>query len=116
MGVKYITITEFDEFYGLKPFGIGNILTCIKESSDPFDPKVMKVILPYIGTIGFVANTKESTIGGTTSASRIFHYVRKKFFVRVLFTCECGIICKLEDEDTDVIENEIIQQAALTVE
>lgn len=116
MADKYITVTGFTDFYGIKPFGLGNILTCVKVSSDPFDAEVIKVVLPYIGTVGYVANTNETTIIGTIIASRIFHLVRQKFFARVLFCCDCGIICKIEDDDTQKIEDELLQQIALTVE
>lgn len=63
--------------------------------------------MPYIGTVGYVANSPNTVAGGTMSAGRIYDHVRKKFYARVMFTTSSKIICKLEEYKPEVFEKEI---------
>ncbi len=107
---KYITITGFNHYYGKQPFSIGNVIKCIKEESNQYDSEAIKAVMPYIGTVGYVANSPITVAGGTMSAGRIFDHVRKKFYVRVMFTTSSKIICKLEEYKPDLFEKEIQTQ------
>lgn len=107
---KYITITGFNHYYGKQPFSIGNIIKCIKEESNQYDSEAIKAVLPYIGTVGYIANSTYTVAGGTMSAGRIYDHVRKKFYVRVMFTTASKIICKLEDYKPDLLEKELQNQ------
>jgi len=85
MDGKYITITGFNHYYGLEPFKIGNLIRCCKETDNSFDGEAIKAVLPYIGTVGYIANSPNTVAGGTMSAGRIYDNVEDKFYVRVFF-------------------------------
>lgn len=104
---RYITITGFHHYYGKQPFSIGNIMKCMKEESNPYDAEAIKVVLPYIGTVGYVANSPTTVAGGTMSAGRVYDHVRKKFYARVMFTTATKIICKLEEYKPELFEKEL---------
>lgn len=110
----YVTLTGFANYYGKKPFSVGNVLICEKDPSNKYDSEAIAARLPIIGTVGFIANSTHNTAGGTMSAGRIYDKVENKFYVRVMFTTQSKIICRVEDGDSDVLEKEI--QAQMTKE
>ena len=110
MGEMYVTVTGFSHYYNKKPFSIGNVLICTKEPSNKYDSEAIAVRLPIIGQIGYLANSSYNTAGGTMSAGRIYDKVEDKFYVRVMFTTQSKIICRVEDGDNDAFEKEIQAQ------
>lgn len=91
----FVTITGFKFYYGLKPFEIGRKFECIKEVDNPYDKEAIRVELPIIGTVGYIANSPNTRANGTHSAGRIYDKVPKKFKVRVLFTTFTKVICEV---------------------
>ena len=75
----FITITGFQHYYGLEPFKIGNLIRCAKEPGNPYDSDAIRAFLPYIGKVGYIANSPQTKAGGTESASRIYERVPKRF-------------------------------------
>ena len=86
----YVTVTGFANYYHKKPFAIGNVL--------------------IIGKVGYIANSPASIAGGTLSAGRIYDKVEDKFFVRVMFTTQSKVICKVEENSGGILEKEIQTQ------
>ena len=68
------------------------------------------VFLPYIGKVGYIANSPQTKAGGTESASRIYERVPKRFYVRVLFTTCTKIICRVEFGDMSDLNAELKSQ------
>ena len=106
----FVTITGFKHYYGLEPFKIGNLIRCIKEPSNPYDSDAIRAFLPYIGKVGYIANSPQTKAGGTESASRIYERVPKRFYVRVLFTTCTKIICRVEFGDMSDLNAELESQ------
>ena len=106
----YVTITGFSYHFGKLPFSIGNILLCEKDPSNRYDSEAITVRLPIIGTIGSIANSTKTVAGGTMSAGRIYDKVGDKFYIRVMFTTQSKIICRVEEGDEDIFEKEIQSQ------
>lgn len=106
----YVTVTGFSHYYGKNPFSIGNILICTKEPSNKMDSEAIVVRLPILGKVGYVSNSPYNTAGGTISAGRLYDKVKDTFYIRVMFTTNSKIICKIEKGDTDMLEKEIQKQ------
>lgn len=110
MGDMYVTVTGFARYYGKKPFSVGNVLICEKDTSNKYDSEAIIVRLPIIGAVGYIANSIQYIAGGTMSAGRIYDKVEDKFYVRVMFTTQSKIICRVETGDEDAFEQEIQAQ------
>ncbi len=107
----YVTITGFKHYYGLAPFRIGNLIRCSKEPNNPHDPDAIRCFLPQIGTVGYVANSPSTAAGGTLSAGRIYDRVPGRFYVRVCFTTQTKIICKVDlDAPVKALNRELERQ------
>ena len=99
----YITVTGFSHYYSLKPFSIGNLVMCRKDGGNPYDPDAIKVCMPLLGTVGFIANSIDTIAGGTMCAGRIYDKVPDIFYAKVLFTTRTKVICEvLEGDEEDV--------------
>ena len=96
MKEKFVTITGFKHYYGLTPFAIGNVVKCIKELENPYDSEAIKVTMPMIGKVGYVANSPDTIANGAMSAGRVYDHVKNQFYVRVMFTTHTKVICKIE--------------------
>ncbi|MGF6907674.1 HIRAN domain-containing protein [Fusobacterium sp. PH5-44] len=105
----FITVTGFKYYYGIKPFVINRIVTLKKEPENCYDREAISVSIPYLGKIGYVANSIESIANGTMSSGRIYDHVGNKFFARIMFTTYTKIICKIEPYSPE-LEKEMIKQ------
>lgn len=110
MEEMYVTVTGFANYYHKKPFAIGNVLVCVKEPSNKYDSEAITVKLPIIGKVGYIANSPATIAGGTVSAGRIYDKVEDTFFIRVMFTTQSKIICRIEENTDGVLEKEIQTQ------
>ena len=110
MADMYVTVTGFAHYYHKKPFAINNVLICVKEPSNKLDSEAIAVRIPIIGTVGYIANSIYSMAGGTMSAGRIYDKVEDKFYIRVMFTTQSKIICRVETDAPDALEKEIQAQ------
>lgn len=109
MNEKYITITGFNNYYGKRPFRIGGILLCEKQPENSFDSEAIACVKPYVGRVGYVANSPETVADGTMSAGRVYDKVDRKFYVRVLFATKTKVICCVMDDPADA-EAELFEQ------
>ena len=106
----FVTITGFQHYYGREPFQIGNLIRCAKEPGNPYDSDAIRAFLPYIGKVGYIANSPDTRAGGTESASRIYDRVPKRFYIRVLFTTFTKVICRVERGDMNALNREFERQ------
>lgn len=106
----YVTITGFHNYYGMQPFAIGNLIRCRKEPDNRFDCEAIKCTLPMLGTVGYVANSVGTVACGTMSAGRIYDRVEERFYVRVMFTTNSKVICRVERGERTRLEQELEEQ------
>ncbi len=104
--VHFITITGIDHYYGKTPFEIGRIARLSKEPENPHDPEAIRVELPVIGTIGYVANSTNTVYRGTASAGRIYDKMGDYAFARVFFvTHSSAIALVLSPDEVEEIDS-----------
>lgn len=94
----YFTVVGFSRYYDLKPFRIGALIRCKKEPENNYDGEAIRVSLPVIGTVGYIANSPSTMAGGTMSAGKLGAYVDDKFHGRVMFTTRTKVICRVETD------------------
>ena len=103
--VHFITVTGIDHYYGKTPFEIGRITKIVKEPDNPHDSEAIRVELPFIGNVGYVANSANTVYRGTASAGRIYDKIGDYAYARVFFVTHSSVIALLlspgEVEDGD---------------
>lgn len=103
----YITITGTDRYYGRKPFKIGHLVRLVKDTDNEYDAEAIKVILPHIDTIGYVANSVETVCTGTFSAGRLYDKMEDEAYAEILFITPSSVIAQVlppEDSDDSLFE------------
>lgn len=106
MEERYVTIVGIDHYYGKKPFSVGDLVLLVKEPDNEADGEAVRVQLPRIGTVGYVANSPSTVARGTQSAGRIHESFGEAVFARVCFVTRGDVIARLEpgvEEVGDVV-------------
>jgi hypothetical protein len=98
----YITVTGLDHYLGTKPFRTGRVVKLIKDEGNAYDAEAIRVELPFLDTVGHVANSTDTVYDGTASAGRVYDKIGPCAYARVLFITPSGVIAQiLQDEDAE---------------
>jgi hypothetical protein len=106
MDERFVTIVGIDHYYGKKPFAVGDLVLLAKEPDNENDAEAVRVLLPRLGTVGYVANSPSTVARGTQSAGRIHDSFGAAVFARILFVTRGEVIARLEpgiEEAVDVL-------------
>lgn len=95
----FVTITGIDHYYGKKPFEIGRIVKLIKDKDNEYDKEAIAVYLPFIETIGYVANSTNTVYDGTISAGRLYDKIDDYAYARVMFVTHTSVIALVLDKE-----------------
>lgn len=69
----------------------------VKEPDNQFDKEAIKVELPGLGKIGYVANSYKTVIGDSYSAGRIYDKIGDTAVGIVKYILDAGIVCELKE-------------------
>ena len=99
----FITITGGNNYFGKAPFKVGRIFKLEKEPDNDFDCEAIKATLPYIGTVGYVANSIHTVYEGTHSAGRLYDKFEDCTYAEIIVITHSSVIAKVlpDDEVTD---------------
>ena len=106
MSTMFVTITGIHHYYGDKPFEIGRVVRLVKEPENGHDDDAIRVELPFIETIGYVANSTSTVYRGTYSAGRIYDKIEDAAFAEVAFITHSSVIAAvLPPEDVEKMKS-----------
>ena len=103
----YVTVTGQSYYLGMRPFGVGRVVRLSKEPENRYDAEAIRVQVPYLGTVGYVANSTATVFRGTESAGRIYDKIGAVCFAEVEFITGEGVIARLMEEDEDTGPEEL---------
>ena len=107
MGKNYfITITGINHYFDQKPFEIGRVVKIVKEPENPHDSEAIRVELPFIGKIGYIANSANTVYRGTISAGRLYDEIGEYAYAHVLFVTHSSVIAAvLSPGEVEIVED-----------
>ncbi len=97
MEKTYITITGLHAYFGKKPFKVGREVMLVKDVDNEYDTEAIRVELPYIDTIGYVANSIKTVYQGTISAGRLYNMIGNDAKAKVMFITNSSVIAEIVD-------------------
>lgn len=107
MSTMFVTITGINHYYGVKPFEIGRVVRLVKEPNNEHDDDAIRVELPFIETVGYVANSTSTVYRGTYSAGRIYDKIEDAAFAEVAFITHSSVIAAvLPPEDVEKMKSD----------
>lgn len=95
----YVTVTGTTHYYGTAVVKEGLKLFLIKEPDNKADKEAIRVEMPGLGKIGYVANSVHTVIGDCMSAGRLYDRIGKTACARVMYILPNAIVCKVNKKD-----------------
>lgn len=92
----YITITGLNYRYGTAPFQVGQKVKLVKEPENEHDREAIRVELPGLGKVGYVANSTHTVIGDCSSAGRIYDKIGDTAVAKVKYVLDKAVVCKVK--------------------
>jgi len=74
-----------------------------KEKMNDYDSGAIAVKMPYIDTVGYVANSPNTTFKGTYSAGRLYDSVGDFCYARVMFVTHSSVIALILTEQANYV-------------
>ena len=92
----FVTIVGIKNYYDSTPFKVGGLIKLAKEPENHYDAEAIRAELPFIGTIGYVANSHNTVYQGTFSAGRLYDKMGDSVCAQVMFITKSAVIAKIE--------------------
>ena len=92
----YITVTGSNFRYGTDFMKKKMIFTLEKEPDNQYDKEAIKVILPGVGVIGYVANSPKTVVGECYSAGRLYDKMGSTCQAKFKYNLNGAVICKVK--------------------
>ena len=105
----FITITGQNHYLGLKPYKVGRIVKIVKDVDNEYDEDAIRVELPFIDTIGYVANSVNTVFAGTCSAGKLYDKIDDYAYAQVMFITHSSVIALVLSPEE--VENPIESKA-----
>ena len=71
-------------------------VTLEKEPDNEWDKEAIRVLLPGLGHIGYVANSVRTVMGDSYSAGRLYDKIGETAKAKVLYNLNTAVICEIE--------------------
>ncbi len=101
MSEIYFTITGTNHWYGQEFIEPGMLVRLVKEPDNEVDSEAIKVELPGLGQIGYVANSTYTVMGESYSAGRLYDKIGATALGRVLYVLPRGILAVIDAEEME---------------
>lgn len=98
MSTIYFTIAGTNHWHGSEFLKEGMQVKLVKEPDNKIDSEAIKVEMPGVGQIGYVAAGYRTRIGECYSAGRLYDKFEDNAFGRVLYVLDDGVICEFASE------------------
>lgn len=99
MSKIYFTLTGTKYYHGKEFLKKGMQVFLVKEPDNEHDKEAIRVEMPGLGKIGYVANNPYTVIGDSISAGRMYEKMGKKATAKVKIVTPNGVICKLRKKN-----------------
>ena len=91
----YITITGQNHYLGMRPYKVGRIVKLVKDRANEYDESAIRVELPFLDTVGYVANSVNTVYAGTYSAGRLYDKIDAHAYAKVMFITHSSVIARV---------------------
>ena len=99
MDTIYFTIAGTNHHFGTDFIEPKMQVKLVKEPDNDFDKEAIKVEMPGLGLIGYVANSPYTVIGESHSAGRIYDKIGEETTGTVLYVLPNGVLCTLNESE-----------------
>ncbi|WP_339278848.1 HIRAN domain-containing protein [Paenibacillus sp. FSL W8-1187] len=94
----HVTLTGMGHCYGASLLKPGLAVALVKEPDHPLDAEAIRVELPPLGKIGYVANSTHTVARGCLSAGRLYDRIGRSCLGTVRFVWKDAAIVELRPD------------------
>lgn len=94
--LMFVTLTGIGLKNHLKHLKIFDRLLLLKEHDNAYDSEAIRVEAPFVGKIGYIANSVNTVAKGTMSGGRLYDKFEEHCFGVILFVTAENAILKVE--------------------
>lgn len=91
----YFTLTGTKYYQGSSFMEPGTRVCLRKEPDNEYDKEAIRVEMPGLGKVGYVANSAHTVIGECLSAGRLYDRIGKKAAGKVEYVTSRGVVCRI---------------------
>ncbi|MCL6613463.1 MAG: HIRAN domain-containing protein [Firmicutes bacterium] len=95
-GKRYVAVVGCRYYFGGEILRPGQVLRLVKEPDNPYDDEAIRVELPSVGRVGYLANSVHTVPRGCCSAGRIYDTFAEETTGTVRFVVGMTAIVELE--------------------
>lgn len=92
----YFTITGTHHYYGSEFLKPGMDVWLIKDVDNEHDREAIRVEMPGLGKVGYVANSPYTVLGESMSAGRLYDKIGDVVMGMVMYVLPKGVLCSTE--------------------
>ena len=96
MASAYITIAGTSHYHGQDFIEPKMTVRLVKEPDNEVDREAIRVEMPGLGKIGYVANSPYTVLGESYSAGRLYDRIGDETEATVLYVLPKGVLCRVE--------------------
>lgn len=108
MSKIYFTLTGTKHYHGKEFLEKEMRVLLVKEPDNEYDKEAIRVEIPGLGKIGYVANSSYTVLGESMSAGRIYDKIGDTAKAKIVFVTPHGTICSLSKKS--LINNKIMDR------
>ena len=97
----YFTVSGTNHYHGQEFIEPGMKVMLEKEPENEYESEAIKVVMPGIGQIGYVANSPYTVLGESMSAGRIYDKIGNTAEGSVLYVLSKGVLCVMDEKNID---------------
>lgn len=101
----YFTITGTSHYFGSEFFKPDQEVRLVKEPDNKVDREAIRVELPGLGTVGYVANSPHTVLGESYSAGRLYDRIGDTAKGFVVYRLDRGVLCSLTREKQSCVRS-----------
>lgn len=102
----YFTLTGTKHHHGHEFLEPKMMVRLVKEPDNDYDREAIRVELPGLGLIGYVANSPYTVLGESYSAGRLYDKIGDTAEGTVLYKLTGSVLCQLIQPDEEEFEEE----------
>lgn len=99
MDKLYFTVAGTNHQYGTEFMETGMMVKLVKDPENEFDKEAIKVEMPGLGLVGYVANSPYTVKGESMSAGRLYDKIGETAEGKILYVLPQGVLCEIVNRE-----------------
>lgn len=95
----YFTVAGTHHHYGTEFMETGMMVKLVKDPENEFDKEAIKVEMPGLGLVGYVANSPYTVKGESMSAGRLYDRIGDTTEGKILYVLPQGVLCEIVNRE-----------------